>query len=491
MQVTGKISEARILCYGSLYLPVSMALLPVNLYVLPFYAELGISLYAMSAVIFAARLSDAFTDPLIGALSDRTRSRWGRRKPWVVGGAPLLLLSLYMLFLPPESPTIWYFGTWIVLLYLAYTFIALPYYAWGAELSTDYETRTHISGRREQFHFAGNLSFNLLPLVAALAIYISASTGDIADLLGNFTSEFQQIMKARAGNIDVILRWLTMFVMVTIPATVLLAVVFTPEAKQQNMAAKRFDVKATIRAMRRNGPYMRIVVTYVITTFGIALVAAMSYFFVKHVVRVGELYPVYVLVYYTASVIGVSPWMRVSRRFSKHQTFIACIVWYSIWASVLPFVPAGEFGLFLLVMTLKGSSVAALLALAASMAADAVDIDTARTGEYRAGLYFAVWGFLRKGAYALGGAFALAAVAFVNFDPTADVALSGTPQGNSESSLFWLTMLYTIIPAAIHLMAVPIMWRYPLTAERHGRLKVRLDRKLARVQDAAIKAGTQ
>ena len=81
----------------------------------------------------------------------------------------------------------------------------------------------------------------------------------------------------------------------------------------------------------------------------------------------------------------------------------------------------------------------------------------------------------------MGGAVALAGVAFVNFDPTADVALSGTPQGNSETSLFWLTMLYTIIPAAIHCMAIPIMWHYPLTAERHERLKGRLDRKLARM----------
>ena len=99
-----RISEMRILCYGSLYLPVSMALLPVNLYVLPFYAELGIPLYAMSMVIFAARLSDAITDPLMGVLTDRTRSPWGRRKPWIVVGTPLLLLSLYKLFLPPAEP---------------------------------------------------------------------------------------------------------------------------------------------------------------------------------------------------------------------------------------------------------------------------------------------------------------------------------------------------------------------------------------------------
>ena len=148
---------------------------------------------------------------------------------------------------------------------------------------------------------------------------------------------------------------------------------------------------------------------------------------------------------------------------------------------MLPFVPEGNFGLFLFVMTLKGFSVAAMPTLAASMAADTVDIDFARTGEHRAGLYFAIWGFVRKGAYALGGAAALAAFAFVGFDPTADVAMALTPEGNSASSLFWLTMLYTVIPAAIHCAALPVMWRYPLTEARHRRLKQRIATKTERL----------
>ena len=481
MSEQNRVSEIRILCYGSLYLPVSMALLPVNLYVLPFYAELGIPLYAMSALIFAARLSDAFTDPVMGVLTDRTQTRWGRRKPWILVGTPLLMVSLYKLFLPPEAPTMWYFGFWMVTMYLAYTIVALPYYAWGAEMSSDYEQRTHISGRREQFHFAGNVSFNLLPLVAALAIYLDNSSGDLGQMVSNFGDEFQQIMATRAGNIDVILGWLAIFVMIAIPVTTALALIFAPEPRKAEVQGPRFGFIASLRVIRRNGPYLRIIFTYVVTTFGIALVAAGSYFFVKHVVKAGELYPVYVLVYYTASVIGVSPWMAVCRRLGKHKTFIACVIWYAFWACCLPFVPEGSFGLFLVIMTLKGFSVAAMPTLAASMAADTVDIDFARTGEHRAGLYFAIWGFLRKGAYAIGGAVGLAAFAFVGFDPMAEVAQAGTPDGNSESSLFWVTMLYTAIPAIIHCAALPVMWRYPLTEERHRRFKERLERKAKRL----------
>ena len=476
-----RVSEIRVLCYGSLYLPVSMALLPVNLYVLPFYAELGIPLYAMSIIIFAARLSDAITDPLMGVLSDRTKTPWGRRKPWILVGTPLLMLSLYKLFLPPAEPTIWYFSIWIITLYLAYTIISLPYYAWGAEMSTDYDQRTHISGRREQFHFAGNLSFNLLPLIAAMYIYLGNSSGEISQMIDNFTTEFQQVMATRAGNISVILGWLTTFVMIAIPLTAALALIFAPEPKKEEVAKERTGIIDSLRIIRRNGPYLRIIFTYVVTTFGIALVAAGSYFFVKHVVKAGELYPVYILVYYSASVIGVSPWMAVCRRLGKHKTFIACVVWYSIWACALPFVPEGDFGMFLVVMTLKGASVAAMPTLAASMAADTIDIDYARTGEHRAGLYFAIWGFLRKGAYAIGGAVALAAFAFVGFDPQAAVELAGTPDGNSDSSLFWLTMLYTVIPAIIHCAALPVMWNYPLTEDRHAKFKAKLLRREARM----------
>jgi Na+/melibiose symporter-like transporter len=300
-------------------------------------------------------------------------------------------------------------------------------------------------------------------------------------MAANFTAEFQEIMKARAGNIGVILSWLTTFVLVAIPVTAALALAFAPEPKVEEQEGKRTSFLAGLRVVKRNGPYLRIVFTYLVTTFGIALVAAGSYFFVKHVVKAGELYPVYVLVYYTASVIGVSPWLAVCRRLGKHRTFIACVLWYSLWACVLPFVPEGNFGMFLFIMALKGASVAAMPTLAASMAADTVDIDFARTGEQRAGLYFAIWGFLRKGAYAIGGAVALAAFAFVGFDPTAEVELAGTPSGNSETSLFWLTMLYTIIPAIIHCAALPVMWRYPLTEERHARFKARMARKAERL----------
>ena len=144
---------------------------------------------------------------------------------------------------------------------------------------------------------------------------------------------------------------------------------------------------------------------------------------------------------------------------------------------MIPFIPAGMFGVFLIVMCLKGSSVGALLALPAAMAADAVDIDSARTGEQRAGLYFSIWGLAKKGSYAAGGAIGLAAAAAFGFDPTVDPAAAGTPAGNSESALLWLTLLYSIIPALIKFIAFPFMLKYPLTEVRQQRIRDRLERR--------------
>ena len=136
-------------------------------------------------------------------------------------------------------------------------------------------------------------------------------------------------------------------------------------------------------------------------------------------------------------------------------------------------------------MCFKGSAVGALLAIPAAMAADAVDIDSARTGEQRAGLYFSFWGMLKKGANALGGAIGLTAVAFFGFDALADPDLARTAEGNSSSSLIMLAVLYSIVPAGFKLIALPFIWKYPLTEERQVRIRARLERRGVSVQAQA------
>ena len=161
------IGRLRMALYGLVNLPTSIVGLPIALYIPAFYSQsLGLSLAAVGTLIALSRISDVVTDPLIGVASDRLRSRFGRRKPWMVIGMPLKILSLWMLFVPDsdfavrlwqtmggENVTNLYLFVWISFLYLGFTIVDLPYRAWGAELSPDYDERSRVTGWREAFGY--------------------------------------------------------------------------------------------------------------------------------------------------------------------------------------------------------------------------------------------------------------------------------------------------------------------------------------------------
>jgi Na+/melibiose symporter-like transporter len=171
--------------------------------------------------------------------------------------------------------TAWYFGFWIVVLYLAFTIVDLPYFAWGAELSPLYDERTKITARREQFHFLGTITFNLLPLAAATLIYFSrADFTSVSELPDNFTIQFVSIMAERAGHIDVILNWLANFVLVLIPVTFVMAISFVPEPDQQVIPRRKPTFLASLRVVKRNGPFLRLIVCYTVSVLGAGMTAA-------------------------------------------------------------------------------------------------------------------------------------------------------------------------------------------------------------------------
>ena len=110
------LSPRTLLRYALTELPLNMAATPIALFITPFYSrDLGLSLAAIGTILMLARISDVITDPLVGQASDRTRTRFGRRKPWILFGAPLTMLSVWMLFVPAAPVGNAYFALWLVL----------------------------------------------------------------------------------------------------------------------------------------------------------------------------------------------------------------------------------------------------------------------------------------------------------------------------------------------------------------------------------------
>src|SRR5690606_40200796 len=103
MSQSGILKRSTILVHGSVGIPLAIIGYPLAVYLPPFYAqEMGLNMALMALVLVLARFSDVITDPLVGMLSDRWRTRFGRRKPWLVMGTPLMLLGTVMIFMPPD-----------------------------------------------------------------------------------------------------------------------------------------------------------------------------------------------------------------------------------------------------------------------------------------------------------------------------------------------------------------------------------------------------
>jgi GPH family glycoside/pentoside/hexuronide:cation symporter len=429
--------------YGVANLPTSIVGLPIALYIPTFYSrDLGLSLAFVGVILALSRLTDVVTDPMIGILSDRWQTRIGRRKPWILIGTPLMMGSLWMLFVPPEGVSTLYLFIWISALYLSFTLVDLPYRAWGAELSTSYRERSRVTGWRESFGYLGLIVSLSIPLMMA---YVFELSGPRNALYG-----------------------IAVAVVVALPVLIAPALLFVKEPPPEKLERPSVTLRQGLGIVWRNRSFIRLVMCLAFFVTAISMTASLSFFFVQHVMgEPFDRYAMFVLVYYLSSSLAIPIWLKISDRLGKHKTVVLGVIWLSIWSAPIPLLGPGDFGLFFFLMIMKGSSIGALVFLPASMAADIVDLDTLESGEQRTGLYFSLWGMVNKAAVAFGVLISTNVVTWFGFDPGIDT--------NTPEAKFAVACLYSLIPAGIALVALPLLWSYPLTEERQQAIRAEID----------------
>lgn len=284
--------------YGLANLPTSIVGLPIALYVPTFYSrDLGLSLAFVGVILTLSRLTDVVTDPMIGILSDEWKTRFGRRKPWMVVGTPLMMVSLWMLFVPPANASTLYLFVWISLLYLSFTLVDLPYRAWGAELSTDYRERSQVTGWRESFGYLGLITSLVIPLAMAFAL----------DLRGPRNA----------------LYGIAVAVVVALPLMMVPALVFVKEPAPARLDRPKVTLRRGLAIVWDNKAFVRLVVCLTFFATAISMTASLSFFFVQHVMEEPfDRYAIFVLVYYLSSTAAIPIWLRISYRLGKHKTVV-------------------------------------------------------------------------------------------------------------------------------------------------------------------------
>lgn len=430
-----RLPAAVLAAYAAPGLPLAALTLPLYVYLPAFYAdELGLGLALTGSILLFARLADAAFDPFAGWLSDRARSPFGRRRPLLVLAAPLALLAMHRLFIPEPGAGAGYLLGWSILLYGAYTLATLAYWAWGAELSADYHERSRIVGAREAAVVLGTVIAASLP-----AAFPTRADGLAA------------------------LAWLVVF---SLPVALAVCVWRTPEPPAA--PALRLAWRRAARMVWRNGPFRRVLLAYLLNGTANGLTATLFLLFATHVLEAGDRAGLLLLVYFLCGVASVPLWVRLSARLGKHRSWALGMALCAAAFLVVPLLGAGDVLPFLAVCVATGLCLGADLALPGSMQADVVDLDRARGGGERAGLFFALWTMATKLALALAVGLAFPLLEAFGFDPA-------TGRG-----VWALSALYGLAPPLIKLAAILPIARFPLDAARQARLRAVIARREAR-----------
>jgi glycoside/pentoside/hexuronide:cation symporter, GPH family len=439
------VSRAGVWAFGAVALPLSTIGLPLTIYLAPFYAgEMGLSLAALGTAMVLARILDIVVDPFIGSMSDRLHTRFGRRKPWLVLGAAVLLVGMVRLFHPPAGVTLSYFLFWLGVMYVGYSLVQVPHRAWGAELSPHYDERTHISSVRQFFATGGLIVSTLVP-----ALVLGQKGATSADVLSSLAS----------------------MTLIVLPLVVLLNLHFTADKSLPRAASPhvRLDWRSQWRAVRRNGPLRTILLVLFIGFSAETFRQTLTVFYARDVIGVPNLGLVYVY-YFISAFIGVPFWRWMAQHTGKHKALAAGMV-VAIGTNLgLFFLGRGDTALFTTMFIVKGFCFGALDLLPAAMLADATDVDTAISRKARAGLLFAMAGVVTNLGQAVGQGLSLNALAWVGYRAAGETG---------ESALLSLRVLYALAPSLVLGLALLIALRYSLTGARHDRLRMALQRRVA------------
>ena len=416
-----RLSALQLIAYGLPGLPLAVLLLPLFVILPTYYADdLGLGLATVGGVLFFARIWDVVSDPLIGTLSDRTRSRFGQRRPWLVIGTPLAIVGAWALFHPPAWVDGGYLLVATILLYLGGTMIMLPYTAWAAELSDDRHERSRIAAAREVAIVMGTL------LAIALPAALGLSRADVVDGTA----------------------WA---LVILIPLAVLLAVTVLPDPLPETRPGK---VKLSgLTGMFRNRRFRLLVSAYFVNGVAYGLPATLFLLYAEHVLARPDWAWILLIVYFASAIAGLPFWLFASRRIGKRRAWIAAMGMAALgfWPAVL--LGQGDLAWFVAICVVTGLPLGAELVMPPSMQADVVEKDTQENGIRRTGTMFGIWGVATKVPLAVGVGIAFPLLELSGFDASAET--------NEASALLALAALYGLLPVIFKLAAIAIISRYP------------------------------
>ena len=412
---------------------------------------------------------DAINDPIIGTLTDRARTRWGRRRPFLLFFAiPYGLSFLLFWWAPPIENQVLLAAAVCVAFILAdslQTLVYVPFISLLPEIVPEYDQRTELTGYRMFF----NLLASLVTAVAAPAIVDSLLAS------GGTQQQGYMLIASLFGG------------MAALPFLLIFAAIRerTRTEEEQKLERETPFLEA-VRTAWSNIPFRFATVLYMLNWITFDLVGLSLPFFLTNWVAKGNLLEkalglplestVFALLLVTSLVV-LPFWIWLSRRLSKRSAYIFGMAFWAVVQLLIFSIQPGQVNYVLVLAVLAGISVSSAHVLPDAMFPDVIEWDELRTGRRQEGIYYGVMNFVRKATGALAIFIALQVLGWFGYQTPPEGA---TAFQQPAPTLGAIRFLIGPFGAVLLFSAIGMAWFYPLTRERHTRIRALLARKQER-----------
>lgn len=446
------------LAFGSGDVGPAVATAIMSFFLLYFFTDVArLNPAAAGVILLLTKIWDAVNDPLIGLLSDRVNTRWGRRRPWFLFGAVPFGLAFFLLFQVPQLGEVGKFAYYLIvslLLDTMFTLVNVPYTALTPELTRDYDERTSLNSYRFAFSIAGGL-------IAAVAHPL--------------------IVDAVAAGSDIQTGYAVSALVWAIVCTAPFFFAFwgtyerhTPEE------AEALPLVESVRQTFRNRAFRYAAGIYLLSWLVVQTVSTLIVYYLTYWLRRPQLTPVVLLAVQGSSLLWLFIWNAASRRLGKQGVYYAGMaVWIAtslVLFGVQPDWPAWN---VVLLAALAGIGVAAAYLVPWAMLPDVIELDELETGKRREGAFYGFFVLLQKLGLALG-LFVIGQV----LNATGYI----TPPANAteiitqpDSALLAIRLMMGPLAALILGIGVVLVIRFPITRDSHARTLRELEARRAAV----------
>ena len=433
---SGSISHAKLAALAAPALPMAALTLPLIIYLPEYYANaLGMNLTLVGLIFTVVRLADLVFDPLVGGLMDRTNTRAGRFRPWLILGAPMVMAGAYILFMAEQGVGALYLSGGLVLAYAGYSIVILAQMGMGASITPDYRMRSRV--------FAWWQVFNTLGLILVMSMPVI-----FADRIANDSSFTVRTMG-----------W---FILASVPVTVLVTALFVREG---NVASPAHQTKLRdYLSLFKVASTRLLLITQMFIGLGLGISAAVFLFFFTMLKQVPfEYVGLQFVAFYIVGVATAPLWSMLANRIGKHRALMFGSVGFTAYMLLMLAMPPGNLGYFFGMAILGGTMACAADMLPRSIMADVADEDQFETGQDRTGMLFALLTVTHKFGQAMSIGIVYFALDLIGFRAGAE--------DNASDALIGVAVLFGVVPGVLYLGSAATIRKFALTPERHDEIR--------------------